>query len=61
MLIRLEPRGEASRAMVYQSPLIAVVLTLLAGMVMFRVLGTDPFQAVHAFFIQPISSADGIN
>lgn len=60
MLIRLEPRGEASRAMVYQSPIIAVVLTLVAGMVMFRILGTDPFQAVHAFFIQPISSLDGV-
>ncbi len=60
MLIRLEPRGEASRAMVYQSPLIAVVLTLLAGMVMFWILGTNPFQAVYAFFIEPISTIDGL-
>ena len=47
MLIRLEPRAEASRAMVYQSPLIAVVLTLIAGMIMFRIMGTDPLQAVQ--------------
>jgi ABC-type uncharacterized transport system permease subunit len=60
MLIRLEPRAEASRAMVYQSPLIAVVLTLLAGMIMFRILGVDPFQAVYAFFIEPISTLDGV-
>lgn len=60
MLIRLEPRGEASRAMVYQSPLIAVVLTLLASMVMFWILGTDPLQAIHAFFIEPISTLDGL-
>ncbi len=60
MLIRLEPRGEASRAMIYQSPLIAVVLTLLAGMVMFWILGTDPLRAVHAFFIEPISTLDGV-
>ncbi|MCZ6454179.1 MAG: ABC transporter permease [Alphaproteobacteria bacterium] len=60
MLIRLEPRGEASRAMVYQSPLIAVVLTLLASMVMFWVLGTNPLQAIHAFFIEPISTLDGL-
>jgi len=59
MLIRLELRGEASRAMVYQSPLIAVVLTLLAGMVMFWIMGTDPFQAVYAFFVEPISTLDG--
>ncbi|MCZ6838629.1 MAG: ABC transporter permease [Alphaproteobacteria bacterium] len=46
--------------MVYQSPLIAVVLTLLASMVMFWVLGTNPLQAIHAFFIEPISTLDGL-
>ncbi len=60
MLIRLELRSEASRAMIYQSPLIAVVLTLLAGMVMFWILGTDPLRAVYAFFIEPISTLDGV-
>ena len=60
MLIRLELRGEASRAMIYQSPLIAVVLTLLAGMVMFWIMGTDPLRAVYAFFIEPISTLDGV-
>lgn len=59
MLIRLEPRAEPSRAMIYQSPLIAVVMTLLVGMVMFWMLGTDPVRAVHAYFIEPISSLDG--
>ena len=60
MLIRLEPRAEASRAMIYQSPLIAVVLTLLTGMVMFWILGTNPLHAVYAFFIEPISTLDGL-
>jgi len=46
--------------MVYQSPLIAVVLTLLASMVMFWILGTNPLQAIHAFFIEPISTLDGL-
>ena len=59
MPIRLELRGEASRAMVYQSPLIAVVLSLLAGMVMFWIMGTDPFRAVYAFFVEPISTFNG--
>lgn len=60
MLVRLEPRGAASRAMVYLSPVIAVVLSLAAGMVMFRILGTDPFRAVYAYFIEPISSTEGL-
>lgn len=59
MLVRLELRGEASRVMVYQSPLIAVVLTLLAGMAMFWIMGTDPLRAVYAFFVEPISTLDG--
>jgi len=46
--------------MVYKSPLIAVVLTLLAGMAMFWIMGTDPLRAVYAFFIEPVSTLDGV-
>ena len=60
MVFKLEPRAVSSRVMIYQSPIIAVFLTLLAGMVMFRLMGTDPLQALEAFFIEPISSMDGI-
>ncbi|MBI36217.1 MAG: sugar ABC transporter permease [Alphaproteobacteria bacterium] len=60
MVFKLEPRAVPSRVMIYQSPIIAVLLTLLAGMVMFRLLGTDPLQALDAFFIEPISTLDGI-
>ena len=55
MVFKLEPRAVSSRVMIYQSPIIAVFLTLLAGMVMFRLMGTDPLQALEAFFIEPIS------
>ena len=60
MPIRLEARNEASSAMIYLSPVIAVAFTLLAGMVMFSILGTDPIRAVHAYFVQPVSSRDGV-
>ena len=60
MVFKLEPRAVSSRVMIYQSPIIAVFLTLLAGMVMFRLMGTDPLQALEAFFIEPISTMDGI-
>ncbi|MAM67638.1 MAG: sugar ABC transporter permease [Rhodospirillaceae bacterium] len=46
--------------MVYASPLIAVVLTILTAMVMFALLGVDPVKAIATFFIEPISTLDGL-
>lgn len=60
MLIRLEQRPEPSVGMVYVSPVIAVVLTILTSMVMFALLGVDPVKAIVTFFIEPISSLDGV-
>ena len=60
MWFRLEQRQEASRAMVYLSPVVAVFLTVLAAMIMFAVLGVDPVKAIFSFFIEPISSRDGL-
>ena len=60
MLVRLEQRPEASRSMVYVSPLIAVVLTVLTAMVMFALLDVDPIRAIETFFIEPVSSLDGL-
>lgn len=59
MALRLEQRSEISRGMIYGSPLIAVVLTLLSGLVMFAVLGVDPLEALFTFFISPVSNLDG--
>lgn len=60
MLVRLEQRPEASKSMIYVSPLIAVVLTVLTAMVMFALLGVDPVKAIQTFFIEPVSSLDGL-
>ena len=61
MLPRLEQRPEGSRSMVYVSPLIAVVFTVLTAMVMFALLGVDPVLAIETFFIEPVSSLDGLS
>ncbi|MEK9647380.1 MAG: ABC transporter permease, partial [Alphaproteobacteria bacterium] len=60
MLIRMEQRSEPSKSMVYVSPLIAVVLTILTAMVMFEIMGVDPVRAIVTFFIEPISSLNGV-
>lgn len=54
-MIRLEPRKEPSLAMLYATPVLAVVLTVLAGMVIFAALGKDPLKASAIFFLSPLS------
>lgn len=60
MLIRMEQRPEPSKSMVYASPLIAVVLTILTAMIMFAMLGVDPVRAIATFFIEPVSTLNGV-
>ncbi|MDG2032720.1 MAG: ABC transporter permease, partial [Rhodospirillales bacterium] len=59
MAIRLEPRGEIAKGMIYGSPLVAVTATLVSGLVLFAILGVNPVDALFTFFISPISSLDG--
>ncbi len=59
-MLRLEPRREASRAMVYLTPFIAVALTLAAGFLLFASLGRDPLQAMGLIFIKPLTSLNGL-
>lgn len=61
MLLRLEPRAQPSRWMLYASPLIAAGLTLLSGFVLFGALGHDPVTALYTFFIRPIDNAYGFS
>ncbi|PWC86682.1 sugar ABC transporter permease [Azospirillum sp. TSH100] len=58
--IRLEPRGQASKAMVYATPLLAVALTLLSGFVLFMAMGFDPLKALYSFFVAPLTSVRGL-
>ncbi|MDV7340864.1 ABC transporter permease [Terasakiella sp. A23] len=59
-MIRFEPRLAPSRMMVYGAPLLAVVLTLVAGAMMFSALGYNAGQSLYLFFIKPISDSYGI-
>lgn len=58
--MRIEARTETSKPMIYAAPVIAVVLTMLAGIVLFQVMGHNPFAALHTFFVEPVSSVDGL-
>ncbi len=59
-MIALQRRANPSQLMGYLAPLIAFALTLLAGLLLFALLGVPVFEAFHAFFIEPISSLYGL-
>ncbi len=61
MLLRLEPRGEAARWLVYGTPVLAVALTVASGLLLFGLMGRDPVLAVTTFFVAPISTAYGLS
>lgn len=49
-----------SKAMVYLSPVLALLLSMLAGIILFLIMGVSPLGALHAFFIEPLSTAYGL-
>ncbi|MEZ5450278.1 MAG: hypothetical protein R3E89_15355 [Thiolinea sp.] len=55
--LRLEPRPQPSKAMVYLSPLLAIALMMVFGLIVFTFLGQNPVKAFHAFFVEPINDA----
>ncbi|TYO89500.1 ABC transporter permease [Oceanicella actignis] len=55
-MLRLEPRKEPSRLMVWATPPAAVLLTLVFGMVLFAALGKDPLRTVEIIFVEPLLS-----
>jgi ABC-type uncharacterized transport system permease subunit len=59
--MRIEARTEISKPMIYAAPVVAVVLTMLAGLALFKIMGHNPFEALHTFFIEPVSSIDGLS
>ncbi|MDI7863205.1 ABC transporter permease [Rhizobiaceae bacterium n13] len=54
MRIELEKRAGASRLFSFLSPLLALLLTVIFGGIMFALLGKDPIHALHSFFIEPL-------
>lgn len=60
-MIRLEKRPEASQVMSYASPLIAILLMLVGGLLLFLFLGKNPLEGFKVFFINPISDWYGVS
>lgn len=55
-MIKLQVRAQASGFWTFASPLLALVITVLLGVVLFTLLGKDPLRALQMFFWEPIKS-----
>ena len=53
-MIRLERRPEPSRVWTFATPFVAVALTMLAGGLMFALMGKDPVEAIRTIFWDPL-------
>lgn len=60
MWLKFEQRTEPSALMRYLSPLIAVGLMLLSGMLIFAVLGKSPVTGFRIFFLNPLRDTYGV-
>lgn len=56
-MLKLEARPEVSRFWSYGSPVLALVITVLVGALLFTLLGKDPVRGLLVFFWEPIKSA----
>lgn len=56
-MLRLEARPQPSAPWSYASPVLALLVTVMIGVLLFTALGKDPVSALGVFFWEPIRSA----
>jgi general nucleoside transport system permease protein len=56
-MLRLEPRAEVSRFWTLASPVLALFITVIIGVILFAALGKDPVRGLQVFFWDPIKSS----
>ena len=53
-MLRLEPRPEPSRGWSLGSPLLALAITVVIGVLLFALMGKDPVRGLQMFFWEPL-------
>ena len=56
-MLRLESRPQASKVWSYASPLLALAVTVVIGVILFAALGKDPWRGLQMFFWEPLKSS----
>ena len=59
-MITLSPRGNIPFTLTLLTPLLAIIFTLVMGLIIFSFLGYDPFKSLYYFFIAPVSRPDQV-
>ncbi|MBL8389005.1 MAG: ABC transporter permease [Hydrogenophaga sp.] len=60
-MLRLEVRPQPSARWGYGSPLLALAITVVIGVILFALLGKDPVRGLEVFFWEPVKSAYAIS
>ncbi|CAG1013048.1 putative riboflavin import permease protein RfuC [Burkholderiaceae bacterium] len=55
-MLKLEVRPQPSRVMSIASPLLALAITVVLGVILFMLLGKDPLRGLQVFFVEPLKS-----
>ncbi len=55
-MIALEKRPQPSRGWTYATPILAVILTMICGGLLFAALGKNPFETIRTIFLDPLFS-----
>ena len=55
-MFKLETRPQPSRVMALASPLLALAITVVVGVLLFLLLGKDPVRGLQVFFVEPVKS-----
>jgi len=58
-MFKREARANPSTLMSWMSPVLAVLLTVLCGAILFVILGKDPLTGLAVFFLEPIKDLHG--
>ncbi|MEZ5838039.1 MAG: ABC transporter permease [Geminicoccaceae bacterium] len=61
MALKIEPRTEIDRRLVWVTPLLAVALTVLVGFFLFWAMGKNPLVTLYHFFISPVRDLYGVS
>ena len=60
-MLRLEPRPQPSRWWSLASPLLALLITVVIGTILFSALGKDPVRGLQVFFVEPLRNAYAVS
>lgn len=56
-MFKLEPRPTPSTTLMLASPLVALAITVVIGVLLFIALGKDPLAGLQMFFVEPLKSS----